>query len=115
MKYFAKLGLNGSVLSVNLLEDIVAPTEQVGIDYLTETTNWPIWKQTFKDRSQRKNYAGINYKYDEERDAFIPPKPPYVSWALNEETCQYEAPVIKPLDQPTIWNEETQQWDLLDE
>jgi hypothetical protein len=43
----------------------------------------------------RKNFAGIGYTYDEDRDAFIPKKP-YNSWILNEQTCLWEAPVAKP-------------------
>lgn len=59
----------------------------------------------------RKNFAGIGYAYDEERDAFIPPKPFY-SWLLNEDTCQWEAPVTYPTDGKTYtWNEETQSWE----
>lgn len=42
----------------------------------------------------RKNYAGIGYSYDEQRDAFIPPKPDGVGWILNEETCRWENPLI---------------------
>jgi len=62
----------------------------------------------------RKNYAGIGYTYDYARDAFIPPKP-YVSWTLNENSCLWEAPVAYPDDgQQYTWNEETQQWDLVD-
>jgi len=62
----------------------------------------------------RKNYAGIGYTYDYARDAFIPPKP-YVSWALNENSCLWEAPVAYPDDgQQYTWNEENQQWDLID-
>ena len=38
----------------------------------------------------RKNYAGIGYTYDSERDAFIAPKPIEGNWELNEETCQWE-------------------------
>lgn len=38
----------------------------------------------------RKNYAGIGYTYDEEKDAFIPPMPEHGTWALNEETCLWE-------------------------
>lgn len=39
----------------------------------------------------RKNYAGVGFIYDEDKDAFIPPKPdsPY-PMILNEETCQWE-------------------------
>lgn len=63
----------------------------------------------------RKNYAGIGYTYDENRDAFIPPKPNYPSWILNENTCQWEAPISRPNDgQMYGWNEETKNWDLLD-
>lgn len=38
----------------------------------------------------RKNYAAIGFIYDEERDAFIPPKPIEGNWTLNEETCTWE-------------------------
>ena len=45
----------------------------------------------------RKNYAGIGYTYDATLDAFIPPKP-FASWLLNEEFCQWIAPVAYPTD-----------------
>ena len=58
----------------------------------------------------RKNYAGIGYTYDQERDAFIPPKP-FESWTLNEETCQWESPLPYPEDGSIyIWNEEQTSW-----
>ena len=61
---------------------------------------------------ERKNYAGIGFKYNESLDAFIPPQD-FPSWILNEETCLWEAPVAKPDDgQKYDWNETTQQWDL---
>lgn len=61
----------------------------------------------------RKNYAGIGYTYDKVRDAFIPPKP-YTSWVLNEDTCQWNAPVAYPTDgKDYIWNEETLNWKLI--
>jgi len=60
----------------------------------------------------RKNYAGIGYKYDTKRDAFIPPQP-YPSWILNETTCIYEPPVPHPTDGKTYsWNEQSQSWNL---
>ena len=63
----------------------------------------------------RKNYAGIGYTYDETRDAFIPPKP-FNSWTLNEDSCLWEAPVAYPEDgQMYTWNEETTNWDLINE
>lgn len=45
----------------------------------------------------RKNYAGIGFTYDLERDAFIPQKPDGDSWVLNEETCLWERPYFPPL------------------
>lgn len=61
----------------------------------------------------RKNYAGIGYKYDVSRDAFIPPKP-FDSWVLNEESCIWEAPVPYPSEGSNLytWNEENQTWVL---
>lgn len=58
----------------------------------------------------RKNFAGIGYTYDSQRDAFIPPKT-FNSWVLDEETCLWEAPVAKPNDGKKYdWNEETVSW-----
>jgi hypothetical protein len=58
----------------------------------------------------RKNYAGIGYTYDEQRDAFIPPKP-YNSWVLNETSCLWDPPTPMPQDDKMYtWNEETTSW-----
>jgi hypothetical protein len=58
----------------------------------------------------RKNYAGIGFTYDAQRDAFIPPKP-FASWVLNDDTCLWDAPIPMPTDdQRYIWDEESQQW-----
>ena len=58
----------------------------------------------------RKNYAGIGFTYDRERDAFIPPKP-LASWVLNEQSCLWEAPIHMPTDGSTYeWDELNQQW-----
>ena len=60
----------------------------------------------------RKNYAGIGYTYDKDRDAFIPPST-FPSFLLNEETCLWEAPVPYPTDgERYIWNEEELEWVL---
>jgi hypothetical protein len=62
----------------------------------------------------RKNYAGIGYTYDENRDAFIPPKP-FNSWILNEDTCNWNAPIAMPEDGNMYsWNELTLSWDLIE-
>ena len=58
----------------------------------------------------RKNYAGIDFTYDESRDAFIPPQP-YPSWVLNETTCLWDAPVAYPDDGLMYnWDEASQSW-----
>ena len=58
----------------------------------------------------RKNYAGIGYTYDEQRDAFIPPQP-FPSWVLNKDTCLWDAPVTMPTDgQFYNWDEATTNW-----
>jgi len=123
MAHFAKLGIGNKVLTVEVVSNDIATTEQAGIDFLNNfyKTN-DIWKQTSYNTYGgehklggtpfRKNYAGIGFKYNQTLDAFISPKP-HNSWILNETTCLWEAPVIKPDDgQNYIWNEETQQWDL---
>ena len=58
----------------------------------------------------RKNYAGIGYTYDAERDAFIPPRP-YASWIMDDNSCDWQPPVAYPTDgQPYVWDETTQTW-----
>lgn len=67
-------------------------------------------KRTSYNGNIRKNYAGVGYFYDEEKDAFIPPKP-YESWILNEDTCLWKAPVNYPeTDGFYTWDEDTTSW-----
>jgi len=130
MAHFAKIGLNSKVievLSVNnevLKDSNGVEREDIGIDFLTKLTGWAIWKQTSYNTHGgihdnggtpfRKNHAGIGYTYDEDRDAFIPKKP-YNSWTLNEQTCQWEAPVAKPTDGKRYsWNETNLNWEIIE-
>lgn len=76
----------------------------VGIDEteLIEGMEPEVWYSNFKGQTCkrtsyhaniRKNYAGIGYYYDAEKDAFIPPKPDVDEggeWVLNEDTCRWE-------------------------
>jgi hypothetical protein len=63
-----------------------------------------------QSKALRKNYAGIGYTYDPNRDAFIPPKA-YDSWTLNEQTCLWEPPVPYPDDGEYYdWDEDTLSW-----
>jgi len=120
MAHFAKLGTGNKVISVHVVSNEVATTEQAGIDFLHQLHNYPFWKQTSYNTGGgvhklggtpfRKNYAGIGYTYDETRDAFIPQNR-YNSWTLNEDTCTWEAPVAYPDDDKYYkWNEETTSW-----
>lgn len=59
----------------------------------------------------RKNYAGIGYTYDAERDAFIAPKP-FNSWVLNEDSCLWDAPIAYPTDGKLYrWNDDVTNWE----
>jgi hypothetical protein len=130
MASFAKIGLNGKVIEVlSIVNEVLHDSngveqESIGIDFLTKFTGWAIWKQTsyntkggVHDKNGtplRKNHAGIGYIYDEDRDAFIPPKY-FNSWVLNEQTCLWEAPVAMPNDgNKYTWNESTLTWDIVE-
>jgi hypothetical protein len=82
--------------------------------YYDSETNQPATNQNVIELEagrKRKNYAGLGYYYDSERDAFIPPTP-YPSWKLNEDTCLWEAPIPYPDDDEKLymWNEIKQEW-----
>ena len=120
MAHFAKIGLNNKVIEVQVISNEVlkdsngAEQEVIGIDFLTKLTGYPVWKQTSYNRSFRKNYAGIGSTYDEDKDAFIPPKP-FNSWILNENTCLWESPIPYPQDSNKYnWNEQTLSWDIIE-
>ena len=126
MAHFAKLGVGNIVERVAVVSNDIATTEQAGVDFLNNLYNTrDVWKQTSYNTQGgvhmlggtpfRKNYAGKGYFYDQERDAFIPPKP-YASWTLNESTCRWDSPVAYPNDENFYrWNETTKQWDLINE
>ena len=120
MAHFAKIGLNNKVINVvsvhnnELLDANGVEQEVLGCQFLEGITGWAVWKQTSYNANFRKHFAGVGYTYDESRDAFIAPKP-FASWILNEETCNWEAPVAKPDDENLYkWSEENQQWEVVD-
>lgn len=119
MAHFAQLDENNKVVNVVVIgnPDCIGEQgvecEQTGIVFCKSLFGSDtIWVQTSINNRIRKNYAGIGYLYDQQRDAFIPPQP-YPSWVINEDTCQWTAPVPKPEDTDLgvfIWDEETVQW-----
>ncbi len=85
-----------------------SPGQWIQTSYNTFGNNHP------QGNPLRKNFAGVGFTYDEDRDAFIPPNP-FPSWTLNEDTCLWEAPVAYPDDTDRYtWNEETTSWDQVD-
>jgi len=116
MAHFAKLDGNNVVLEVHCVHNNEllingVEVEAKGIVFLIEWSGgYTNWKQTSYNGNIRKNYAGIGYAYDSDRDAFIPPQP-FPSWSLNEQTCQWAAPVPMPTDDKQYaWDEQTCQW-----
>jgi hypothetical protein len=116
MAYFAKLDSDNIVTEIRVVANGVlikadgTESELKGKQFLNSLYGSATWKQTSYNGTFRKNYAGIGYKYDSTRDAFIPPKP-FDSWTLNETTCQWEAPVSYPTDgKPYEWDEDNQTW-----
>ena len=126
MAHFAKLGAGNIVERVEVVSNDVATTEQAGVEFLqslygTDT----VWKQTSYNNNIRKNFAGIGYTYDENKDAFISPRP-FKGWNLNEETCKWEAPIAypntftqnltdengEPMADIYYWNENKLKWEL---
>jgi hypothetical protein len=108
MAHFAEIDGDNVVTRV-----LVVPNEQEnrGHEYLANDLDLGgTWVQTSYNATIRKNYAGIGYKFDSVRDAFIPPKP-FASWVLDEETCNWEAPVARPEDDKMYtWDEATTSW-----
>ena len=115
MAHFAKLRVGNIVERVEVVSNDIATTEQAGIDFLNNLYNTrDVWKQTSYNGNIRKNFAGIGFSYDKQRDAFYEPQP-YPSWTLNEDTCVWESPVAYPTDgQRYTWDETNQSWDLVD-
>lgn len=113
MAHFAEIGLNNTVLQVivvhnnELLDENGQESEAKGAEFCRNLFGGT-WLQTSYNGTFRKNFAGVGYTYDAERDAFIPPKP-YPSWVLVEETCQWTAPVAKP-EGMYSWDEATTSW-----
>jgi hypothetical protein len=129
MASFAKVENNIVITVISVVNEVLHDAngieqEFIGVEFLKNLYNEPeaIWKQTSYNTNAgihslggtpfRKNHAGIGFTYDTQRDAFIPPKP-YNSWVLNEQTCNWNAPIAYPNDgQRYTWNEETQSWTL---
>ncbi len=119
MAHFAELDNSNTVIGVHLVanEELLVngvESEQKGIDFLKDFFKDANKKfvQTSYNGTIRKRYAGIGFKYDPVRDAFISPKP-YESWTFDEETCKWIPPKAKPAfleGTVYLWDEITKDW-----
>ena len=115
MAHFAKLDDTNTVIGVHVVNNEIitidgTELEQIGIDFLENIHGHSKWKQASYNSNFRKNYPGIGYTYDPILDAFIPPKL-FESWILDEDTCLWKPPTLKPNnDSLYAWDEPTLSW-----
>jgi hypothetical protein len=113
MAHWAEIDENNIVLRVTV-GDNDDPNGDEGYQWLLDNLGGN-WVKTSYNATIRKNFAGVGFTYDEERDSFIPPKA-FESWILNEDTCTWEPPVQYPGDgSPYEWDEATESWRLIQE
>ena len=103
----------------NIVTEVIVGIDETELIEGKDTESWyaefrgQVCKRTSYSGSYRKNYAGIGFKFDEDLDAFIPPKP-FESWVLNENTARWESPVPYPTDGLIyLWNEESLDWEAM--
>ena len=117
MSHFAEIDADSLVIRVMVGNDNL-PNE--GYDWFVEKFGGTWIKTSYNTHGGqhllggtplRKNFAGIGYTYDENRDAFIPPAPPYASWLLDDDTCLWQPPTPYPSDDKSYsWDEGTLSW-----
>lgn len=123
MAHWAEIDENNIVLRV-LVGDNNDPAGDEGYSWLVNNLGGT-WIQTSYNTQAgvhkkggeplRKNYAGVGFVYDQNRDAFIPPKI-YNSWTLNEDTCVWEPPIPRPIDDKEYyWDEDAVNWIEIEE
>ena len=86
MSHFAEIDKDNKVIRV-LVGDNNDPKGDEGYQWFMQTLGGT-WIKTSYNHKIRKNFAGIGFTYDEQRDAFIPPKC-HDSAVLDEVTCQW--------------------------
>jgi len=106
MAYWAKIDDNNTVIEVVVANKYWRDNQD----------DFDMYIQCKPDQKFRKNFPGLGFTYDATRDAFIPPRPEFASWTLNEETCQWQSPVPHPKtinsndSKSYSWNESSQSW-----
>jgi len=118
MAHFVQLDTNNLVIDVivvanGVISNLPFPeSEPVGVAFCQSLYGQDtIWKQTSYNSNFRKHFAGIDYTYSVDLDAFISPKPVgNPSWVLNPVTADWEPPIPMPTDGAYYWNEATVSW-----
>lgn len=125
MAHFARINENGLVSTIIVAEQDFIDTLDDAESWVQTSYNTRGGKHYDADTGEedggtplRKNFAGVGYRYDAKRDAFIPPQP-YASWTLNEDTCLWNCPLEIPelteeeasVGKYYIWDEATYQAD----
>lgn len=122
MAHFAELDKDNKVIQVmvidnsELLDESSQEQESKGKTFLSNLLGSDRkWVQTSYNHRIRKQYAGIGYYYDSDKDKFIAPRP-FPSWSLGEND-DWQAPVPYPDDGDSrggnkkySWDEETTSW-----
>lgn len=107
MAHFAKI-IDGTVVEVIVAEQEFI--EAIDGQWIQTSYNTYGGVHATGGTPLRKNYAGIGFSYDQQRDAFIPPQP-FASWVLNNDTCLWNAPVPCPTDgKEYTWDESQKNW-----
>lgn len=112
MSHFAEIDENNIVIRVIVAEEDFINSGAVGDPsrWIQTSYNTHSGVHVLNGTPLRKNFAGVGYKYDSTRDAFIPPQR-FKSWSLNEDTCLWDPPIARPTDgKPYYWDENQQLW-----
>jgi hypothetical protein len=119
MAHFAELDENNTVLQVivvhnnELLDTSGNESEAKGVEFCSTLFGHTNWVQTSYNHNIRKQFAGTGYTYDSDSDVFVAPQP-YPSWSLDD-NFDWQPPTPMPEDDNLYnWNEETQNWDLVE-
>jgi len=111
MSHFARV-IDGIVTNVIVIEQDVVDTGLFGnpAEWIQTSYNTHGGVHFNGGTPLRKNYAGIGFTYDSEKDAFIPPTP-YPSWLLDNDTCMWSPPIPYPTDEKMYsWDEDSLLW-----
>ena len=100
MAHFARIDSNNTVQEVLVVNNEIITDENgdeqeiLGQEFLASLGLDGVWLQCSYNKTFRYNFPGFGFAYDEQNDAFIPPKPEITEqvsdWILNEETFIWE-------------------------